>query len=165
MIRRFVAVGVAMLALSTGSPALASYIYDLRMNQDGFVGDVRFTETTILTELATITAFDNNTLTAPDDNLASTVILSPLPGGADCVVGPFASAFAPCFGVRFAGIPESDAVNGDVGRFTSVGIYGDPGRFSLLIHAAPEPSSLLLLLAGIGASLFPTFCNATRPGG
>jgi len=52
MIRRFVAVGVAMLALSTGSPALASYIYDLRMNQDGFVGDVRFTETTILTGLA-----------------------------------------------------------------------------------------------------------------
>jgi len=134
-------------SFSAGS-AFADFGYTVRLNQDGFFGEVDFSEESLLTTFATITDFDKNTLTAPDGNLAEYLVMSPVAGGPDCVL-PFLSGSAACFGIHFAGgALASNALFGMLPDLNAPGTYGTPGSFFLTIHAAPEPPSWLLLLIG-----------------
>ena len=141
------AAGAAPITFDFAGNASASYVYDVRLNQGGFFGDVSFTEPTLLTTLTTISSFNSNTLTDPYGNLAQTVVISPLVGGPECVVPPFLSAFPGCFGIAFAGTQPftGTAIFGMLPDLTSPGVFGTPGHFSLAIHRAPEPSTLFLL--------------------
>jgi hypothetical protein len=149
------AVGFALCAVKSAS---ASFVYDVHMNiggPSGFFGHLRFTEPTILTEFTTITTFDSNTLTS-GGNLAEYFIISPVVDGPQCVLF-FLSGDPGCFGVHFPFPPfpaGSNALFGMQGNLTSVGIYGTPGRFSLLIHRVPEPTTLALLGLGLAAIAF-----------
>jgi len=139
---------VLMLVLSSAGSAFADFGYTVRLNQDGFFGEVDFSEESLLTTFATITDFDKNTLTAPDGNLAEYLVMSPVAGGPDCVL-PFLSGSAACFGIHFAGgALASNALFGMLPDLNAPGTYGTPGSFFLTIHAAPEPPSWLLLLIG-----------------
>jgi hypothetical protein len=132
--------------------ASAAVIYDIRMNRDGFFGDLQFSEPTFLTSLTTIVDFDNNTLTSPEGTPAVSAVISPVAGAEECVIPPFLSGSAACFGVLFAPGPVGPpaALFGSLGDMTSVGVYGDPGSFFLTIRSVPEPASLSLFFTALG---------------
>ena len=95
--KQFLRLGLVVLTLMAATASASTiYVYDIRMNEGGFFGDLQFSEPEILTAPATISDFERYTLTSPDGFLADYAVVSPVatsPAIAASMVSPMYRAF------------------------------------------------------------------------
>lgn len=139
---------LAVMVVAVGAPNAHadSFTYDFTSTTAGATGSVEFTESSILTSLTTISSFTSDTFS----NLLSLTIAPE--SGESCGF----LAGGPCIGATFPfGGGTLTAFYTFSSNLTSTGTYDTNGSNSgtLVISevsTAPEPSSVALMLLGVG---------------
>jgi hypothetical protein len=144
--KRFITIfASALFALGVAKPASAIFLYDYQTSAGGGTTHVEWTEPSILNTFTTITSF---TLATSTFGTVTTLHISPLTSTGSCAL----SVPPACVDVSISNPPQTIIISSNFAgvEFTHVGLYANRDS-TLTITAIPEPSQLLLLVAGLGA--------------